>query len=87
MRSLLGTHREASIHLGTPITDESFSDWEVYRVIFVGLPLAKVTQERDRALGGEWSGSRATTRELVLTMEKMLPRIPEQISSSFCCLR
>lgn len=28
-----------------PVTDESFSDWEMYKVIFVGLPRAKVIQD------------------------------------------
>lgn len=68
-----------------PVTDESFSDWEMYKEIFVALPLAQVTREGTELRG--WSGRGATTRELVLTMEKMLPRIPEQMSSSFCCRR
>lgn len=85
----LAEHKQAGLHSleHLPVTDTSFSDCKVYKGIFVGLTLAKVTQDRHRAGSGGWSGSRTTTRELVLTMEKMLPRIPEQISSSFCCLR
>lgn len=55
LRSLLG------IHIGRPpfiglllVTDESFSDWEVNKMIFVGLLLVKLTQMRTelRAGGG-----------------------------------
>ena len=51
LRSLLGTHRPPFTQAPSG-TDESFSDWEVYKAVFVGLPLAEVTSVWGRAGGG-----------------------------------
>lgn len=79
-------YTQASIHLGTFLSlmkasvTEKCTKWSLLACLWLK------QYKTGRAEAG-WSGHGATTRELVLTMEKMLPRIPEQMSSSFCCLR